>query len=198
MLLKPDEIKEIIKIVPKRLKSIDGHIPSAVLMLFFNKENKTNLVYIRRTPDMKMHSGQIAFPGGKIDSNDISSYAAAVRETYEEIGIEEKQISFLGEMGFFHTYTTRYDAAAHIVWSPKPPAYKINEGEVAEVIEIPVQTLMRQFNPDLKFRNIQDMLDLKFQYQPKNFPETVIVWGLTARITHHFIQGLVEFSKNKS
>ncbi|MFQ5824873.1 MAG: NUDIX hydrolase [bacterium] len=168
-------------------------MPSAVLMIFFNKKNQTHLVYIRRTKGMNLHSGQMAFPGGKIDPEDESSYATAVRETFEEIGVDAHLCTYLGKMGFFETLTSGYDAAVHLVWCPEPQKYKINQNEVAEVVEIPVATLLEQFQPDLDFDNPQEIMYLNFRYQLKTTSEVVILWGLTARITHHFMQGLSEF-----
>ncbi|MFQ5752134.1 MAG: NUDIX hydrolase [bacterium] len=198
MLLRPEDIIECLKIVPKRKEHLRGHVPSAILMIFFNKENKTHLVYIRRTQDMTLHSGQMAFPGGKIDSDDATSYAAAVRETNEEIGVSEKEYRYLGDMGFFHTFTTRYDAAAHLVWSSKRPKYKTNKIEVAEVIEIPLTVLLQQFRPDVDFNNAQELWYLNFKYKPPNSSKTANLWGLTARITHHFMQGLATFLQNRN
>lgn len=197
MLLQPEEIRKIINLVPKRLEIKPGFVPSAVLMIFFNKQNQTHLVYIRRTKGINLHSGQMAFPGGKIDPRDESSYAAAVRETYEEIGVDARQYISLGEMGFFETLTSGYDAAVHLAWCRQPQEYKINQDEVAEVVEVPIATLLEQFRPDLDFTNPQEIMYLNFRYQPTATSDVVNLWGLTARITHHFMQGLSEYLKTK-
>ena len=103
MILKPEQIKRVIGNVPKRIEPIKGYIPAAVLVLFFEKKNQSHLVYIRRTQGMNIHSGHMAFPGGKIDPEDDSSFATATREASEEIGVNEEQYTYLGEMGFFDT-----------------------------------------------------------------------------------------------
>lgn len=192
MLLHPKQIKNVIELVPKRKDLVAGYTPSAVLVLFLNNNNQTHIIYIRRTHGLSLHSGQMAFPGGKTNPNDASSYAAAVRETYEEIGVSEEQYTYLGEMGLFHTLTSRYDAAVHVAWSPKPNEYTINHSEVAEVVEIPVESLLAQFQPDLNFENKQEVMYLNFRYQPRNSSEAITLWGLTARITHSFLKGLSE------
>ena len=75
MILKPEQIKEVIRNVSKRKEPIKGYIPAAVLLLFFEKKKQSHLVYIRRTQGMNIHSGHMAFPGGKIDPEDESNFA---------------------------------------------------------------------------------------------------------------------------
>ncbi|MFQ5602294.1 MAG: NUDIX hydrolase [bacterium] len=197
MILTPEDIQQILKYIPRRKEIFKGFVPSAVLVIILNKSDRTHLIYIRRAQEMTLHSGQMAFPGGKIDQQDVSSRAAAVRETREEIGIVESQFTYLGEMGFFETLISRYDAAAHVVWSAQPFKYQINKREVAEVIEIPLDILLNQFRPDLDFDNAQELMYLNFKYQPPNTANEINLWGLTARITHHFLAGLVRFLDSK-
>lgn len=168
------------------------------MMLFFNREGQTHLVYTRRTRGMNLHSGQMSFPGGKIEPGDASSYITAARETYEEIGIRADQYSYLGEMGFFETLTSRYDAAAHVGWCPQPPQYKLNTFEVAEVVEFPLKVLGKQFRADLDFDNEREVMYLNFNYKTNDMQQVANLWGLTARITHHFIQGLTDYLRDSA
>ncbi len=189
MRLTPEEIKQIIAALPKRQHALSSHTPAAVLLIFFERDNATYLVYIRRTKGMSVHSGHIAFPGGKIDTEDQSSRAAAFRETWEEIGIDASALTYLGDLGLFETITSRFDAAAHAVWSSEPINYKINSWEVAEVVEIPLAHLLSQFRPEIDFGNYHDFMYLNFNYRPRN-SSVANLWGLTARITHHFLSGV--------
>jgi len=193
MLLNPDDIKHIIDMVPKRFSLIDKYVPAAVLMLFFNRDSKTHLIYIRRTRRMRLHSGNMAFPGGKIDPEDATSLAAAMRETEEEIGIRPEQYDYLGEMGLFETLTSRYDAAAHLAWCHSAPQYVRSEIEVAEIIEIPVAALLEQFRPTIDLSDADEVRYLSFHFQPQHTDRPANLWGLTARITHHFMHGLHEY-----
>lgn len=190
MLVTPENIRQIIEHLPKRQQPIPGYTPAAVLLIFFTKENRTHLVYTRRTQGLKVHSGSMAFPGGKIDRDDHSSRTTAFREAREEIGVDANQLTYLGDLGFFETLTSRYDAAAHAVWSPNPLSYKINPVEVAEVVEIPLAHLLEQFRPDFDFSNHRELMYLNFHYKPAKSGNLANLWGLTARITYHFLHGL--------
>lgn len=193
MLVTADEIRSAIKEVPKRTKFIPGHTPSAVLMIFFNREGRTHIVYIRRTANMRIHSGNMAFPGGKIDPQDNSSYATAGRETHEEIGVTGDHYEHLGDMGNFETLTSKFDAVAHLAWSSQLPIYTINHDEVAEVVEIPLEVLIQQYRRDLDFNNYEELMYLNFTYQATPSSRAATLWGLTARITHHFVAGLIYY-----
>ncbi len=190
MRISKKEITNILGGVTKRQTPLSRYIPSAILMLFFEQDSKTSLVYIRRTTGPTLYSGHIAFPGGKIDAGDRSSRDAATRETFEEIGVPETAHQYVGEMGWFETLTSNHDAAAHVAWSPVPVSFKKDAFEVAEIIPLPVELLYRQLRTDLDFGNREEVISLNFQYHPPNGGSVVNLWGLTARITHHFLAGL--------
>ncbi|MFQ5675530.1 MAG: NUDIX hydrolase [bacterium] len=192
MIITPEEIKEIIENAPKRTKPFEGYVPAAVLMLFFEKASNTHLVYIRRTHGMNIHSGHMAFPGGKIDPEDGSSKVTATREAFEEIGVGPEQYDYLGDLGFFETIISKHDAAAHVAWCPEQPTYQPSDFEVAEIIEIPLEILLQQFRADLDFANFEEVKYLNFSYSPPGSAEVCNLWGLTARITHHFLAGVYE------
>ena len=71
------------------------------------------------------------------------------------------------------------------------PKYKINDFEVAEVVEIPLAILYEQFQSDLDLADFERMKYLNFQYSRPGSSEVFNLWGLTARITHHFLQGVL-------
>lgn len=106
--------------------------------------------------------------------------------------MDEEQYTYLGEMGFFDTLISSHDAAAHLAWCPEQPKYEINDSEVAEIVEIPLEVLYEQFQSDLDPADFERMKYLNFQYSRPGSSEVFNLWGLTARITHHFLQGVFE------
>lgn len=185
MKLNKTKVRKMIARVPRRVEPKTGFTQAAVLLLFFNRENQTHLIFIERTKGNTPHGGQIAFPGGKIEPNDASHQAAAFRETQEEIGVPAHLLDDVGNIGFYETEVSRYDACAHIAWAETQPVYSLNSYEVARIFEIPVASLYHQFIPDL---DVSPSLNLVFNVQSGNV--SLNIWGLTARITHHFLIGL--------
>ena len=116
---------------------------AAVLMLFYpDNRNDTRFTLILRRVYKGVHSNQIGFPGGKAEENDIDMGATALRETREEIGVPETDISI------FKTMTKVYIPPSNFLVTPflgtvsKTPTFIPEEGEVAKIIEVPIRSLM--------------------------------------------------------
>ncbi|GJL98690.1 MAG: hypothetical protein DHS20C07_03700 [Methyloligella sp.] len=114
---------------------------AAVLVSFLHREDQSRLILTRRTLSLSNHKGQIAFPGGKIDKEDLSPSHAAIREANEEIGINQAQIKVLGKLPLYQT-VTGYNITP-IVGELSPPfIFKKAEDEVDEIFELPVEFMM--------------------------------------------------------
>ena len=98
-----------------------------------------------RTKHLSTHSGQIAFPGGRVDPGDINIAAAAMREAWEEVGLESRFIEVLGSLP---TYTTGTSFIITPVVALVRPGFelKINPYEVADSFEVPLAFLMDPAN----------------------------------------------------
>jgi 8-oxo-dGTP pyrophosphatase MutT (NUDIX family) len=95
----------------------------------------------RRAAHMKTHSGQIAFPGGKVDPEDANMQATALREAQEEVGLHPRHVHVLGSLPH---YTTGSGFVVTPVVALLEPDYAIapNAGEVDAVFEVPLDFLM--------------------------------------------------------
>lgn len=114
---------------------------AAVLVSFLHRQDQSRLILTRRTLSLSNHKGQIAFPGGKIDKEDLSPSHAAIREANEEIGINQAQIKVLGKLPLYQT-VTGYNITP-IVGELSPPfIFKKAEDEVDEIFELPVEFMM--------------------------------------------------------
>src|SRR5439155_2725595 len=71
---------------------------AAVLALFYPRDGRDYLVLTQRTPHLRSHSGQISFPGGRIDPLDFSPAEAALRETHEELGVATDDLELYGPL----------------------------------------------------------------------------------------------------
>ncbi len=150
---------------------------AAVLVSFLHRQDQSRLVLTRRTLSLSNHKGQIAFPGGKIDKEDLSPSHAAMREANEEIGINQAQIKVLGKLPLYQT-VTGYNITP-IVGELSPPfIFKKAEDEVDEIFELPVEFMMDVKN----FKResvIYEGARREFWALPFN---DYYIWGATAAI----------------
>jgi 8-oxo-dGTP pyrophosphatase MutT (NUDIX family) len=117
---------------------------AAVLIPIVQRAEPTVLL-TQRTLHMTTHSGQVAFPGGRVDEGDVSLAAAALREADEEVGLSARFIEVLGNLP---TYTTGTSFVVTPVVALVHPGFEltINPHEVAEAFEVPLAFLMNPAN----------------------------------------------------
>jgi 8-oxo-dGTP pyrophosphatase MutT (NUDIX family) len=156
--------------------------PAAVLVPVVARAEPVVLL-TQRTPDLRSHSGQVAFPGGKIDPHDVSPEAAALREADEEIGLEKK---FIEPIGYLDLYLTFSGFRILPLVARVDPGYRltINPGEVADAFEVPLDFLME---PNNHQRLKRDWKGIERQYYAMPFGERYI-WGVTAGILRNLYE----------
>lgn len=128
---------------PERAKEIAGYLAnqqnakqSAVMILLFNKNNRTKVILIRRSFYVGIHAGQIAFPGGRYEETDPSIEFTALREIEEEIGIGADKIEVLGRLSDIYVPPSNFLISVFVGFLNEKPLYIADQREVAEVIEI--------------------------------------------------------------
>lgn len=130
-----------------------------------------------RSTRLRHHSGQIAFPGGRIDPTDASPEAAALREAAEEVGLPAAQVEILGRLEAYRSSTGYRIVPVLSVVTP-PIALRLNPDEVDDAFEVPLGFLMDAANHRLESRVWQGA-ERHFYTMP--FGERYI-WGVTAGI----------------
>ncbi|MBN2547664.1 MAG: CoA pyrophosphatase [Anaerolineales bacterium] len=155
--------------------------PAAVLMPLVMIEDAWNLLYIRRTEDNSAHSGQVAFPGGRMEPVDRSPYEAALREAEEEIGLAPADVKVLGRLHEFLTISN-YCVTPIVGVMPWPYPLRTQPQEVKRCFTIPLSWLADPTNR----REEQRVLPHPYSpisvifFQPYNGE---ILWGASARFT---------------
>jgi 8-oxo-dGTP pyrophosphatase MutT (NUDIX family) len=156
--------------------------PAAVLVPVVARPEPA-VILTQRTADLPSHSGQIAFPGGKIDAGDESPTAAALREAAEEIGLDA---GFIDPIGYLDLYLTFSGFRILPVVAHVQPDYRltINPAEVTEAFEVPLDFLMHPGNHQ---RLKRDWKGIERHYYAMPFGERYI-WGVTAGILRNLYE----------
>lgn len=119
--------------------------PAAVLIPIIGRGSEATVLFTQRTDHLPNHGGQISFPGGKIEQDDVGPRAAALRETEEEIGLSAGLVETLGFLDIYQTGTGFRIAPVLGVVSPGF-ALKPDPAEVADIFEVPLRFLMNLEN----------------------------------------------------
>jgi 8-oxo-dGTP pyrophosphatase MutT (NUDIX family) len=123
---------------PLAAQSIDvaGSVAAAVLAPLFDRDGELHAVFTKRRADLRLHAGQISFPGGRREPGDADLVQTALREAHEEIGLDPAAVTLLGALSPIPTVVT--DIAIYpivgLICPPTQP-WKVATGEVESVIE---------------------------------------------------------------
>jgi 8-oxo-dGTP pyrophosphatase MutT (NUDIX family) len=158
--------------------------PAAVLLPIVDRPGGLTVLLTLRSSDLRAHSGQVAFPGGKIDAGETPR-EAALREAREEIGLEARFVEPLGWLDPYFT-GTGFRIAPLVALVEPSFALKLNKLEVDEVFETPFAFLMDPANHRLEDREWQGRRR-KYYAIPYNGR---YIWGATAGILRNLYEKL--------
>ena len=120
----------------------------AVLVLLYphGLEGELHLVLTRRTDTVGSHRGQISFPGGSVDPDDVSTAHTALREACEEIGVCETDLRLLGELTPLYIPPSDFRIYPHVAYAPRRPQFRPQPTEVAELLEVSASHFLDESN----------------------------------------------------
>ncbi len=164
------------------LKNSTGKNPkkAAVICLCFpNKEQEIHFVLILRNTYKGVHSGQIGFPGGKIEATDSSCQAAAIRELKEEIGVKLDSNAIIKALTPIYIPPSNFMVSPYLAFIDYEPVFIKDDYEVNTIISIPIDNLLQD---NIVTAKVQ--IGEKQEQVPAFQFNKTIVWGATARILY--------------
>jgi len=160
---------------------------AAVLVPLFRKDGEWHLLFIKRTEKVRVHKGQISFPGGTCEKEDMTFLDAALREANEEIGLKAEDIQILGELDDQESVTTNFLITPFLAVIPYPYSFRLDRHEVQELLEVPIATLLAQ-NDQSGEATAYGKINYTYSCQGK------VIWGATARILRKLLDMMGEVS----
>lgn len=163
---------------------------SAVMILLFHEADKLKVVFIRRSIYVGIHSGQIAFPGGRYEETDASVEFTAFREIEEEIGVKREQIELLGRLSDIYVSPSNFLISVFVGYMAQKPTYIPDEREVAEVLEIDFEAFL---SPDVITEKSFFVPSSNQSFHAPCYQTTQCdVWGASAMVLSELIEMLIE------
>ena len=163
-------------------------VPAAVLVPMVIRHDRLNLLLTLRTAHLNDHAGQISFPGGRVDADDVDPIATALRETEEEIGLSRRHVEVIGCLPDYQTGTGfLVTPVAALVYPPFE--LEADTFEVAEIFEVPMSFLMNGANHQRRSAIFPNHLGRRTFYTMPY--EQYFIWGATAAMVRnlfHFLR----------
>lgn len=158
---------------------------AAVNILLYLKNNEWYFPLMQRTINQNdKHSGQISFPGGSRDEDDTDFAATAIRETSEEIGIDQHFVKIIRAMTPMYIPPSNFYVHPFISFTKKNPTFQLQESEAVELIEIPVNDILNlSTEPEMKV--LPSSREIAVPYIDFN---GYLIWGATSMILSEFSQ----------
>jgi len=150
---------------------------AAVMMLFYPKKSKMHIVLILRPEYEGVHSGQVALPGGKVETFDKGYVNTALRETNEEVGVPIEAIQVLKTFTKVYIPPSNFWVHPFLGFAVQRPDFILQEEEVAKIIEVPLLTLLDEKNVGLKNLSTSYAKNIEVPVFKLNGYD---VWGATA------------------
>ena len=168
---------------------------SSVMVLFHNEKNIPEVLMIKRSQNLRNHSGEWAFPGGKFEISDDNLMQTAFREVTEEIGIDKSNIKYWLRMKPVNTFT------GFTIWpfigminEFNIDKLQLNKEEVSDIMSIPIEVFLESKNKrEITFyENNNFRKSDAFSYKGK------IIWGASAKIITNIFNPILEGEKNRN
>ena len=149
---------------------------AAVLVPLVNHASGVTVLLTQRTEDMPSHAGQVAFPGGRREDSDVDATDTALREAYEEVGLERQFVDVVGSVDLYRT-GTGFEITPVVGIVTPGFTTQADPREVADVFVVPLDHFLDENNHRIDSRKVADGRERRFYAMPygKRY-----IWGATA------------------
>jgi 8-oxo-dGTP pyrophosphatase MutT (NUDIX family) len=155
---------------------------AAVLALLYPFDGTVGVVLTQRHEDLKAHSGQISFPGGRIEGGE-TPVEAALREGWEEVGVDRDAVDVLGTLTDLYIPPSDFTVTPVVATLPERPFFRPQEEEVDLIIEVPLPIL---FDPEARKSALWTFGEREIEIPYFAFGDFEI-WGATAMMLAEFV-----------
>ena len=155
---------------------------SAVLVLIYRHDGDLWLPLVRRSATLRQHGGQLALPGGRREAGDASLWATAVRETAEEIGVDPRDIRYLGALTELVIAVSSNLVHPYVGYVDQRPCFRLQQSEVVGLLHLPLAALL---DDETKYVEEWDLSGRRARVPFYRYQDGVI-WGATAMILSEF------------
>ncbi|MEL6698330.1 MAG: CoA pyrophosphatase [Bacteroidota bacterium] len=170
---------------PSHWRAIPGSQQSAVLILLYPKHSQWHIALMLRVKGDKTHSGEISFPGGRMEEKDPSPTFTALREAHEELDIHPEKVEVLGELTQLYIPVSNFLIYPILAYTHKKPRFRARESEVAEIMEVRLKDLLApQALQKIPMRLGSGLRILVPSFEVGPHP----IWGATAMIMNELLE----------
>ncbi|MFL2717052.1 MAG: NUDIX hydrolase [Gammaproteobacteria bacterium] len=152
-----------------------------ILLIKDNDDEEYKILFTKRSEQLKTHSGEVSFPGGKWEEGDSNLYQTALRESNEEINLDMENVTKLGPLNFLLS-RHKIEVNPFVGYLNQLQDFKGNF-EIDEIFTVPISFLMNEENIEYKEFNRKDLK----VYIPSWVYNGNRIWGLTAMIAADFL-----------
>jgi 8-oxo-dGTP pyrophosphatase MutT (NUDIX family) len=166
-------------------------IRAGVLIPLVTRNNTLEMLFTRRTDTVLTHKGQISFPGGQREDSDAETVETALRESYEEIGLEPSRVSVLGELDDVFTAVSSFVITPVVgLVEGGIDDLRLAPDEVKSLLMVPVNRLL---DSDVHTSEVRSVGEQQYRIHYYTIGDDVI-WGATGRIVYQFLKAWEEAS----
>jgi 8-oxo-dGTP pyrophosphatase MutT (NUDIX family) len=167
-----------------KLPDSEQSLPGGVLILIYPHNDELHIPMMLRPDYDGAHSGQVSFPGGKMEPHDHDLIATSLRESEEEMGIPSSKVEIIGSMSSMYISVSNYKVLPVVGFLDHRPDFVKDPIEVEEIIETPISHLLLPDTVKEKDIRVSGGFQLKAPYFEV---EHHTVWGATAMMLNEFL-----------